>query len=359
MFSSFFFLSFFILFIHYYYDDNYHDVQETERTSLLQSSSSQEEAMPDDNSHSASLSQMRRKLDDTMDTTLPEGCSILCLEDPDKVYRWTEGELRYYPTGQIASSWNTAWREDIIEMYCTSVPVGIPMTMNYFDRHLMSRADTNELPAVTGFQSDRDLQTSSLSIEEYYSVALVPDSTTAVFNSTTEDNEIIFKLKIAAGSENELDPINVFDFSTCKIPIGPQFVTAQKDIVNRVSDMVFDPFDANYVHVPVLVDIRTDNFYQSPPEGYFTELTGDGGIAWEDDDIVEYVNLKFCVKSEMGMSTVLNLNTTQTEYTSISYTKVKFDVTIDMKTNFATNVTITEENALTETENVQIGYECK
>jgi hypothetical protein len=79
---------------------------------------------------------MRRKLDDSMP---PEGYSIRCLQEPDKVYRWTEGELRYYPTGQIASSWNTAWREDLIQMDCINIPKGEPMPMN-FGSLTMSRA---------------------------------------------------------------------------------------------------------------------------------------------------------------------------------------------------------------------------
>jgi hypothetical protein len=79
---------------------------------------------------------MRRKLDESMP---PEGYSIRCLQEPDKVYRWTEGELRYYPTGQVASSWNTAWREDFIEMDCVNIPMGLPMPMN-FGSLIMSRA---------------------------------------------------------------------------------------------------------------------------------------------------------------------------------------------------------------------------
>jgi hypothetical protein len=79
---------------------------------------------------------MRRKLDESMP---PEGYSIRCLQEPDKVYRWTEGELRYYPTGQVASSWNTAWREDLIQMDCVNIPKGEPMSMN-FGSLTMSRA---------------------------------------------------------------------------------------------------------------------------------------------------------------------------------------------------------------------------
>jgi hypothetical protein len=79
---------------------------------------------------------MRRKLDDMMP---PAGYSVRCLDEPDKVYRWTDNELHYYPTGQIASSWNTAWREDLVQIDCTNIPIGSPMSMN-FGSLTMSRA---------------------------------------------------------------------------------------------------------------------------------------------------------------------------------------------------------------------------
>jgi hypothetical protein len=127
IFSSFFFLSP-ILCIHYYcYDHNDH--VQTERRSLLRSSSSNEEVAPYDTNHNTSLSPMRRKLYDTMP---PDGYSVICLQEPDKVYRWHEGVLCHYPTGQIASSWNPAWRGDVVEMDCTSIPYGPPMSMNFY-----------------------------------------------------------------------------------------------------------------------------------------------------------------------------------------------------------------------------------
>jgi hypothetical protein len=69
----------------------------------------------------------------------PDGYSVRCLDEPEKVYRWTDNELRYYPSGQIASSWNTAWREDLVQIDCTSIPMGSPMSMN-FGSLTMSRA---------------------------------------------------------------------------------------------------------------------------------------------------------------------------------------------------------------------------
>jgi hypothetical protein len=88
----------------------------------------------------------RRKLDDMMP---PDGYSIRCLQEPDKIYRWTESELRYYPSGQIASSWNIVWREELVQIDCLNIPIGMPMSMN-FDSLTMSRA-TNGFSVADGY----------------------------------------------------------------------------------------------------------------------------------------------------------------------------------------------------------------
>jgi hypothetical protein len=60
----------------------------------------------------------------------PEGFSVICFQDPDLVYRWFGGELHYYPNGQIASSWNTDWRDEIVRIDCHNIPIGTQMSMN-------------------------------------------------------------------------------------------------------------------------------------------------------------------------------------------------------------------------------------
>jgi hypothetical protein len=94
---------------------------------------------------------MRRKLDESM--MPPEGYSIRCFQEPDKVYRWHKGELHYYPTDQVASSWNTAWHEDLIQMNCVNIPKGEPMS----DKNTIDDSRTMVPPAP--FKTTSELKT--------------------------------------------------------------------------------------------------------------------------------------------------------------------------------------------------------
>jgi hypothetical protein len=69
----------------------------------------------------------------------PEGYSIRCFQEPDLVHRFMEGELHLYPNGLIASSWNANWREDLVDIDCSGIPTGTPMSMN-FDAFQMTRS---------------------------------------------------------------------------------------------------------------------------------------------------------------------------------------------------------------------------
>jgi ferredoxin len=69
--------------------------------------------------------------------------------------------------------------------------------------------------------------------------------------------------------------------------------------------------------------------------------------------------LKFCAKSELGESDIIKLDGGQIEESSISYTKVKFDITINMVTGFTTNLIIEEKSASTASKDAVIAYECK
>ena len=82
----------------------------------------------------------RRKLD-----AIPEGTSIQCTnESAGKVYRWTFGELRHYPNGMIADSWNPNWR-DVNYADCTDLQVGSPMTMgNILEGHGVRCTDRSD-----------------------------------------------------------------------------------------------------------------------------------------------------------------------------------------------------------------------
>eukprot|EP00551_Chaetoceros_affinis_P007092 CAMPEP_0203665818 /NCGR_PEP_ID=MMETSP0090-20130426/2971_1 /ASSEMBLY_ACC=CAM_ASM_001088 /TAXON_ID=426623 /ORGANISM="Chaetoceros affinis, Strain CCMP159" /LENGTH=486 /DNA_ID=CAMNT_0050529507 /DNA_START=56 /DNA_END=1516 /DNA_ORIENTATION=- len=65
----------------------------------------------------------RRRLAD-----LVEGDTVYCQdEDAGKIYRWVDGELRHYPMGTIAASWEENWRDLIVYTDCSSLPHGAEM----------------------------------------------------------------------------------------------------------------------------------------------------------------------------------------------------------------------------------------
>ena len=64
--------------------------------------------------------------------SIPEGKAVRCSNDNDgKVYRWVEGELRHYRNGTVAKSWDENWRDDIIDLDCESFPTRTDMGFNY------------------------------------------------------------------------------------------------------------------------------------------------------------------------------------------------------------------------------------
>jgi gas vesicle protein len=62
----------------------------------------------------------------------PDGRSVRCVEDPKRVFRWTDNQLRHYPSGKIASSWDPEWR-DVVSLQCTGLDIASPMSLNYGD----------------------------------------------------------------------------------------------------------------------------------------------------------------------------------------------------------------------------------
>jgi hypothetical protein len=57
---------------------------------------------------------------------VPEGSAVQCSGDLT-IYRWTDGELREYPTDLIAASWDEDWNNfEVVD--CTSVLIGSVMT---------------------------------------------------------------------------------------------------------------------------------------------------------------------------------------------------------------------------------------
>jgi hypothetical protein len=61
---------------------------------------------------------------------LAEGLSYNCSSDPSKVYRAVGGILQWYPTSDIANSWNPNWSSNIQTIDCSQVTIGAPLTMN-------------------------------------------------------------------------------------------------------------------------------------------------------------------------------------------------------------------------------------
>ena len=68
---------------------------------------------------------------------ISEGKTVQCPDDADgaRVYRWENGKLHYYPTAEIARSWDENWRENILTLNCESLEIGAEMRMHYPDCH--------------------------------------------------------------------------------------------------------------------------------------------------------------------------------------------------------------------------------
>jgi hypothetical protein len=192
----------------------------------------------------------------------------------------------------------------------------------------------------------------ALTEKDEYSMSLVPDSAVVAFDTSSNKNEIVFDLKLSSEIDlSELrDTSTIFDHANCTEAINGKFLSAKTDKTNTfLNDM-----NSNFVNVPVLVDVKTDMFGESDiPSGYYTTSA-------ETNE----VQLKFCVKTELGSSTVFKLDDNGDEIqpgeeSSISYTKVKFDITINMVTGFTTNLVIEEKSASTASDSVAIAYKCK
>jgi gas vesicle protein len=78
----------------------------------------------------------------------PEGRSVRCVEDPKRVFRWTDKQLRHYPSGKIASSWDPEWR-DVVSLECAGLDIASPMSLNYGDL-----PPSNRRPKVTNNDPD-------------------------------------------------------------------------------------------------------------------------------------------------------------------------------------------------------------
>jgi hypothetical protein len=99
---------------------------------LIKSSLQQQEevASSSESKEHNDTSSLRRKLSYVNTTPPPEGLSVRCIEEPKRVFLWTGTELRHYPSGKIASSWDPEWR-DVASLQCEGLTIGSPMSFNY------------------------------------------------------------------------------------------------------------------------------------------------------------------------------------------------------------------------------------
>jgi hypothetical protein len=114
------------------------------------------------------------------------------------------------------------------------------------------------------------------------------------------------------------------------------------------------PVNENYIVFPIYVDVNTAEFKEGRQDEYFSKVEG-----------TNEVKLKFCIKTDLGTSTVVDLDSSGNEIqgtsknTPISYHKLKLAITIDMETGFSTDIEIEEETASTASKDAVIAYDCK
>ena len=111
--------------------------------------------------------------------------------------------------------------------------------------------------------------------------------------------------------------------------------------------------DGPYATFPVAIDINTTDIgqYDGRPDypGYFTRNT-----------TLNTVTIKFCVKPELGNVLGVTDQNGNPVISSISYTKIKLIIDIDMEQGFDTaSITVVEDTPYQGNQSVQIDYDCK
>ena len=92
-----------------------------------------------------------------------EGSSVTCQGRDGKVYRYTGGMLREYPSTQIASAWNPQWATGVRVLStaeCAGLPVGLPMEMPVTTNAATANASSTATAAQTSAALEEpDLET--------------------------------------------------------------------------------------------------------------------------------------------------------------------------------------------------------
>ena len=159
-----------------------------------------------------------------------------------------------------------------------------------------------------------------------YFIAIDQGSLNIAFNDTTSDGEVSFQLQVTKGRASELKPLEVYDYSTCKD------VSYDTDIVEATaaSNVTIGSFD----YIPVNLDIKTANLTNYADSALYTVHANNTA------------NIQFCILANLGNATHTK-NGTVVE-TSISYIKIKLDITIDFTIGFSSAAINLDEAAAIE-----------
>jgi len=114
-----------------------------------------------------------------------EGDSVRCDDGTGMIYRFTGGQLRYYPSPAIAQSWNPKWAQDIMNLtadQCGSLSKGPPMA----DKAAQSPATTTAPASTTPSAAAATTTTAPASTT---STAATTNTAPASRMSTTTTNE--------------------------------------------------------------------------------------------------------------------------------------------------------------------------
>ena len=183
-----------------------------------------------------------------------------------------------------------------------------------------------------------------------YLIDFVHGSTNIAFNTSREANEVITFIKVSKDNLIELvDPINIHDFETCgDFNFDEIAISATANITGGAVTI-----DGPYATFPVAIDINTTDIgqYDGRPDypGYFTRNT-----------TLNTVTIKFCVKPELGNVLGVTDQNGNPVISSISYTKIKLIIDIDMEQGFDTaSITVVEDTPYQGNQSVQIDYDCK
>ena len=187
-------------------------------------------------------------------------------------------------------------------------------------------------------------------IASAYIIEAVEGGTDVAFNSTRAASEVITRLRVSRGNIGELvDPIKIHDFESCGDFSFDQVAIA------ATANFDFMAIDGPYATFPVAIDLNTTdiNKYQGRADypGFFATNAANNTAT-----------IKFCLKPELGTTAqgVLTDQDGNPATSSISYTKIKFMININMEQGFDTaNITVAEEAPEEENQSAEIDYECK